>query len=92
MSAVVRSSSKASETSSDHPQQPAIVRTNRIDFAFVLICRGLNPRVADEAVYVVNASRVRVHGMEGNDITCLICHSGVGPRIKLDRLLAKELP
>jgi hypothetical protein len=33
--------------------------------------------VADEAVYVVNASRVRVHGMEGKDITCLICHSGL---------------
>lgn len=78
LSAVVRISSKASETSSDHPQRPAIVRTNPIDLAFVLICRWLNPRVADEAVYVVNASRVRVRGMEGIDITCLICHSGWG--------------
>jgi hypothetical protein len=76
LSAVVRSSSKASETSSDHPQQPAIVRTNRIDLAIVRTSHRVNPRVADEAVYVVNASRVRVHGMEGIDITCLICHSG----------------
>ncbi len=76
LSAVVRSGSKASETASDHPQQPAIVRSNPIDLVFVLTCRTFNPRVADEAVYVVNASRVRVHGMEGNDITCLICHSG----------------
>jgi hypothetical protein len=34
---------------------------------------------------VVNASRVHVHGMEGNDITCLICHSGwADPRIELE--------
>ena len=75
LSAVVRSSSKASVTSSDHPQRPAIVRTSPIDLAFAPTCHWLNPRVADEAVYVVNASRVRVHGMEGIDITCLICHS-----------------
>lgn len=74
-SAAVRRRRKPHPIIPSNPQLSARVGSTWPSYAPVT---GPNPRVADEAVYVVNASRVRVHGMEGIDITSLICHSGWG--------------